>query len=558
MEYKTVDLPVPLRGLNQDENPNALADDDLIEAENVWFRGNTCGTRPGIETETAGEEYDAAIAGAPSMQAGVEYRWATDANRKHVVIAGGEVYTSDTTALGKGGATISSGGDYAWTFAEHRDTLYAAGGKAGDSIWKWVGTGNIAPVTFKSDKSVPPDGVAETDIDARYIFSKWNYGFICGMNGSTPDDDPMTVRHSALGNMDSWPIANTIGGSSAVGGFDSYGDNYTTGFGSFTDNKGDWLLVLTRRCIYSVIQTPDPLMPFYVDSVIQNGCVHQNAYVSLGTDSGEAIYLSQNGIHSIRQSQQHGDRSDQFLSWPIRKTFADLRRDRLSLACGAYWASEGIVAFLVTLGHAATAHNAILALDVRGVSEISAKTARWTIWKPAVSLNRIWTARCGSAYTLAPNREFLYGGTTDGRVVRFNPDSGSFTDCGTAFTSSIMTAHRSFGAQGVEKGLGDVWIHMQRGVGNSFSPVVMPVFDYGSRYGKPLPIRMEMSGSKFGSGKFGSARFSGKNSVQIKHAYGTGTGDSVAWKISTSGANEAFWLTSLSYQIAGQGEDRGD
>ena len=546
---------MPLRGLNEEENSNALGDSDLIEAENIWFRGDTAGTRPGIEDETASEDYGTAISSSPTIQSGYEYRYAIDSGRKHVVVAGGKVYYEDGAEVTKGaGVTISSGADYVWTFAEHKDVLYMAGGANSDTVTSWNGSGDLTKVTFQRDTNA--DGVADTDIDAKYIYQKWNYGWLCGMRGTQADNNPMVVRYSQLNNMDSWPDANTIGGSSAIGGFDSFGDNYTTGFGSWTDNKGDWLIVLTRKCLYSVVQSPDPLMPFYIDSVIQNGCVHQNAYVSLGTDSGEAIYMSENGIHSLRQSQQHGMRADKFLSWPIRNTFKELRRNRLKMACGTYWPDEGVVLFLVTHGHASSTHNLILCLDVRNREELSAETARWTIWRPSTAINRIWTARCGTAYTTAPNRTFVYAGTSSlGRVCRFNPDSGSYSDRGTAYTTRLHTASRNFKTPDVEKSLGDVWINLQRGTGSSFVPVLNPVWDYGARIGKVIPFTMTLSGAKFGSSLFGTGVWGVRNASQHKHLYAVGCGCSIGWRLQTTGINEPYLLTSLAYQLSGIGEE---
>lgn len=557
-DYKVVSLPVPFRGLNQDENPTALGDADLTEAENIWFRGNSCGTRPGIEDEQTGEEYESALTGTPgAIQGGHEFRYAIDASRKHVVIAGGAVYSSSGTTVTQGaGVTITSGANNVWTFAEHKDKLYFAGGANADTICSWDGSGNITKVTFQSDTNA--DGVADTDIDAKYVF-QWNgYGFLSGMNGTKADDNGMVVRYSGLNDMDSWPIGNTIGGSSAIGGFDAYGDNFTTGFGSYTDSKGDWLMVLTRKRIYAVIQTPDPLTPFYIASTIQNGCVHQDAYVSLGTDSGEAIYLSEHGIHSLRQSQQYGERADRFLSWPIRKLFASINRSRLKYSCGAYWADEGIVAFLVTLGTGST-HNAILALDVKGGQELNAGTARWTIWRPnsEVILNRIWTARSGSAYSTAPNREFLYAGTTASRVCRFNPAATSQSDRGAAFTTRFVTKHFDFGLPGVDKSIGDVWLNIQRGPGTTFSPTLKPVFDYGSRSGASLPFTLTSNGAKLDTFVLDVDYLGSDDSVQVKHLFGIGRGRSVAWSLETASANQAFWLTQLSYEVGGLGEDQG-
>lgn len=555
--YTAMRIPFPLRGLNEDENPSALKDADLVQAENIWFRGNGVGTRPGLEDEGASEDYENAISGTPPIQGMHDYRWAQDANRKLVVVAGTGIYSDDGSAI-TGTATVTSGATNYWTFAEHKDALYGAGGANGDTFWKWTGSGNVSAVTFQSDTNA--DGTADANIDCKYIHQWCNYGFAAGLNGSVPDDNPMVVRYSALNDMDTWPIGNTIGGSSAVGGLDSYGDNYVTGLADWTDNKGNWLLILTRKRLYSVVQTQDALQPFYVDSEVgQNGCVAQRAFVSLGTDSGEAIYMSEQGIHSLRQSQQHGERVDRFLSWPIRRTFAGLKRSRLKYTRGAYWPDEGLVSFLVTYGESATTHNLLLVLDVRGTEELNADTARWSIWRIGGStvLNEIAAVRAGSAYTTAPFRKFLYVGTTAGRISRFNP-AASYADRGSGFTSRVQTAHRNFGLPGVTKGLGDVTINVQRASGTAFNPTLRPIFDYGARAGSQIPVTMSVTGTGFGSTptsfKFGTSAFGASGYVQQKHLFGSGSGDSISWLFETSGANQAWWISELAYEVKTYGD----
>lgn len=554
--FQMVRIPFPLRGLNEDENPSSLKDADLVQAENVYFRGNGVGTRPGLEDEGASEDYENALAGTPAINGIHEFRYGVDANRKMVVTAGTNIYADDGTTV-TGTCTLTAGADNYRTFAEHKDALYSAGGANGDTFFKYTGTGNASAVTFQSDTNA--DGAADTSIDCKYVFQKWNYGFAAGMNGTLPDDNPMVVRYSALNDMDSWPVANTIGGTSAVGGLDAYGDNYITGLADWTDNKGDWLLILTRKRIYSVVQNANSLDPFYVDSEIQNGCVGQRAFVSLGTDSGEAIYMSEYGIHSLRQSQEHGLASDRFLSWPIRKTFAGLRRSRLKYTRAAYWPDEGLVVFLVTSGQSATAHNMMLILDVRGVESLTADTARWSVWRLGGStvLNEIVTARAGTAYTSAPLRYFVYGGTTAGRICRFNP-LAAYSDRGTGFTSRVQTAHRNMGLPGTTKGLGDVWIHLQRSSGTSFDPILRPIYNYGAQPGAQIPFTMTLGGATLGSTStsfiVGVSALSSAGTVQQKHLYGTGAGDSIGWLLETSGAGQAWWLTELAYQVRTFGE----
>ena len=280
-----------LRGLNEDETSEQLNPLDLTEALNTARYGSSYGTRPGIAYETttvATGNYTTTVA-AGLVQGGIEMGIRTNATDNWLisVVNGNVYYDSCSGALTKTGVTISTTGR--WTFAQYNGSLYGAGGANGDNIWSWAGgTGDaLANITFQSDTN--GDGVGDTSIDAKYILEKWNYLFLAGMNGSQADDNPMVVRYSALGDPTTWPVGNSIGGTSSIGGFDAYGGNTITGLAEFSAASREWVLVLTRKRIYSVVQLPDPETPFHVDDTIANGCVAQQAFVSLGVDSGDAI-----------------------------------------------------------------------------------------------------------------------------------------------------------------------------------------------------------------------------------------------------------------------------
>jgi hypothetical protein len=284
MPFQTYSLS-DFAGVNEDNSPDRLQDNELVTAENCCRNGSSFGTRPGCERETAATgNYSAALAGAAAVQGLVDYNIpftagiraaSTQLSAVLFAISNGNCFSDSGTVLTKGaGVNITAAGATPnfWTFAEHKNVLYMAGGADGDSVNQWTGAGNVTQVTFNNSAATP--------IDAKYIFQKWNYGFLGGMNGTTPDDNPMVVRYSPLGDMTTWPAGNTIGGTSTIGGFDSYGDNWVTGFADYTDNRGDWLLVLTRKALYGVQQQEIPMAPFRVgfEGIVANGCVSQRAY----------------------------------------------------------------------------------------------------------------------------------------------------------------------------------------------------------------------------------------------------------------------------------------
>jgi len=420
--------------------------------------------------------------------------------------------------------------------------LFAAGGADGDTVWSWDGVpaNSAALVTFTS--------TAPAQIDAKYIFEKWNYGFLGGMNGTSVEDNPMVVRHSAINDMTSWPTANTIGGTSAIGGLSAYGDEFITGFADYTDNRGDYLLVLTNKAIYPIVL--DATADFAVTSAVQNGCVSQRAFVSLGLDSGDAVYLSEYGVHSIRQSQAHGGAETRFLSWKIRNTFKTLNKARLKYAWGTYWRDEGYVLFAVTTG-SNTSHDLILALDVKDVEELSAENVRWSLWRPqSISVNALLAARDKTT----TNKQYVYLGTTNGNVCRFTRDT--YSDLGTAYPVQMRTKHNHFGVPGIQKGAGDVYVHAQPE--GTHQPTMRLVFDFGARTGAPKKIKLKTSGGVYGTSSYGTGTYANRNTTSVNKFYCTGQGETVAVDFQHQGANQPFRISLVILGIRGIGETQSD
>lgn len=544
MSTESARIPLaPTRGLNEDENPTVLEPGELSKAQNVWLRGSTPATRPGIEAEP--NDYSDPTTGGNAVHGLHEFRWNRDANRELIAVAGGEVFTDDTTTLTKTGVTISSGSTNKWTFAIHKDTLYAAGGSDGDSVWKYTGGGSaLSAVTFQDASS--------TDIDAKYVWQKWNYGFLAGMNGTRTDDNPMIVRYSALNDMDTWPAGNTIGGDSAIGGFPAHGDEFITGFADFIDNRGDWLLVLTNKRVHPILQREDPFSPFVIHpgGVVANGCVHQNAFVSLGVDSGDAVYLSSQGIHSLRQSQAHGTAADTYLSWKIRNTFRGINFARIDQAEGAYWKEEGLVLFAVPTG-SSTTNDTVLALDVKGVDDLTAETAKWFVWTPAdLAANVLRSARSGGS----EDRWHVYVGTNSGNVARFS--RSVFSDLGSAYTASWRTRHSDLNQPGVTKQVRTVYSFLQPG--GSYEPEMKLIYDYGASPGETHFLRMPVESPLYGSAIYGQSRYASENNT-IRYKQSTaGEGEVVALEFSHARADEEFRIARSILELDLAGDVLGD
>jgi len=544
---------VPTGGLNLDENPNAVRADELISALNVWYRGASIGTRPGAGYETEGSAFTAAVTGP--VQGGVEYRLGNDATRHLVVVSNGTLYDSNgSTTITKGaGVTVASGATRLWTFAVHNDVLYAAGGSGTDSPWYWAGSGNATLLSILNASAAA--------LSPTYIFAKWNRLFACqfrvtgtGAIATDITSNPMTPRYSALNQPTVWPTGNTFAGT-GVGGLPAYGDEYLTGFGEYTDNDGDFLMLLTNRHIYAVQEDPNnPLSPFYISrkGAISFGCVSQRAFVSLGLDSGDAIYLSEHGIHSLRQTQQFGASEDKMISWKIRPLFRTINRAAIQNAVGSYFREEGVVVFAVPTG-SDTFNSLILILDVKGQKEVTSESARWFTARiaPGTSSGKITTLFPARS---SAGRWYLYGGTQGGDVFRF--DDTSNEDFGSAYEASFQTPWADFGAPQQQKILGDLYCQLQpRG---DYAARVSVMADFGARTSGPYTVALPGTGNpEYGAAIYGDATYGTQQITNQKRIYATGFGTNFSIRVTRSAAAQPYYIAKLAGRVAPHGVSRG-
>lgn len=544
-------------GHNGDENPMALEPGELQDELNVYLRGETLGTRPGT---TYDELYTSSFAPGGAVQLIHECRDSFDTTRNVLVIANGKMYVvADNSGAviteindGTSPLTVTAGQNNFWTSAQHKSDVYMAGGASSDvDLMKWtIQDDGTAEGSINDPNSVTLTG---TSNHPKYIFQKWNRLWLNGFDGTAADDNPMIGRFSALNDGDTWPEENTIGGTSAVGGFSAYGEEFSTGWGQYTDNSGDWLLYLTNKRIYSVSQTGSILAPFAKTDEIGAGCVSQRAFVDLGIDHGDAIYVSDRGIHSLRQSQQHGNREDTFLSWKIRDLFDTVNRSRLKYAVGGYWRSKGMVIFALSTG-SNTSHDLILCLDLkrhaRGQEDLNARSARWFQWRLAGK----------NVNTLVPMRDsndepYLYVGTTAGDVIKF--DTAASADLSSAYSVKFRTKDDDMGAPGLTKTIGRCFVKMQPG--GSYAPTMTVHFDYGERSSTPIALAMPKTASTYGTGsQYGTATYAQANKTFRRVVRPVGSGETVGFEFMHATASEPFYLAGLTYEVAARGEDIGE
>ena len=553
---------IPKGGLNLDDNPNAVREDELITALNVWYRGASLGTRPGASRETEASTFTAALTGP--VQGGVEFRRGNDATRSLVIISNGVIYDSNSGATitksvaghPTGTVVVGSGAQRIWTFAVHNDVLYAAGGSGTDTPWYWTGSGDatLLPI-YDASGSAAGDLLFPT-----YIFAKWNRLYACGFRtaaGAISTDitsNPMTPRFSALNQPTVWPTGNTFAGT-GVGGLPAYGNEFLTGFGEYTDNDGDFLMLLTNRHIYAVQEDPNnALAPFYISrkGAISFGCVSQHAFVSLGLDSGDAIYMSEHGIHSLRQTQQFGATEDKMISWKIRSIFRTINRAQMRYAVGSYFREEGVVVFAVPTG-SDTFNSLLLILDVKGQSEVTSENARWFMARlaPDTTSKRVTTLFPARS---SAGKWYLYGGTVFGDVFRF--DDTSNDDFGDAYESTFQTPWADFGAPQRQKTLGDLYCQLQpRG---DYSARVSVHADYGARTSGPYTVELPGSGNNvYGGAVYGNATYGTSQATNQKRIYATGYGTNFSIQVTRSAAQQPYYVAKLAGRVAPHGVSRG-
>lgn len=573
------------KGLNEDENPSVLTEGELSNAINVAMLGGLLGTRPGLQRESSGEDYAATYThtktGDESVTLIYDFRQGTDFKGTRgssgdsilaTITLGkttndvAEVWTDDGTAIaiGAGGTVMTAGIDNVWVATTFKEYMFYAGGLNVQTTS--TDTFNyVDPLTPGVPTKVVIPHLAGTPTSGfpKYCTTKWGYVFANGINPIAGEIDnsynKMITRFQTIGTdpitAANWETGNSIGTGSQIGdlgGLADYGDEFTTGFGHYQDAEGDWLLILTNKKIASITRHPET-GDFVHDDDIANGCVHQRAFVSLGVDAGDAIYMSDRGIHSLRQSQQHSGREDSFLSWKIRRTFEGLSPDRLHLACGAYDSVEGWVLFAVSTA-SQTSHDKILCLDIKNSRDLTAENAIWYVW----TIPEEFRINCMTeALDHQGNRRIYVGTVADSdtaSVGRFTRDV--FTDFGTGYNTTWCTRYADQGSPSIEKLLGNMYV--DTAPPGNYSPTVKAKFDYGQRNDSPkaLPLPGNPAGV-WGTDSWNEFDWGSANQiVRQQKIYLQGRFHNVAFEFSHSSSNEPFYIAGFTQEMAPLADSR--
>lgn len=568
--WQRVTIP-RLLGLNLDENPDALAPGELVAADNACRRGNFVGTRPGVVALGTGEDYENAVDETNAIRGAIEFRQSYDENRALIVVAehttGSQIFYQDGAQLA-GTPTIAPSNDYIYSMTVHANRFYMAGGPPGKAQ---VQTEEM--VTWDGDSTVPSaatdlvitDKASASQLYPKFVLSWSNFLLINGLQQTAANrnnsNNPAVTRYATFGSDPtadaSWSDANTLGFNATRIGIGTYGENFATGFGTYTDNRGNFLMVLGSNQIASYRGDIQFGNDFVHTDTIDLGCVHERAFVNPGLDVGDAVFVSDKpAVHSLRQSQEHGDTEGSFLSWKIRTFMNGLNRSRIHHTCAAYAANLGMIVFAFsTATHTSEGHDVLMALDVRDKSTLNARDALWYgPWRLSgdITVNHMAYLRS------AANAYSLHLFTTAGRVLRFDESVHSdLTSSG--YGVLIETKPESYGDILSEKRVGDTQVVIASDVGGAYDITVRTIFDFGRKQSGPVMARSPLaSGSVIGATTLvGTATVGGGFGVATRKLYTAGKGQTVGYRFQHGGTNQPFYIGRIDTQVSGMGESSG-
>lgn len=575
MTYSISSIP-RLLGLNLNEDTESLQTGELVQAQNVGRFGNMVGTRPGVVALASGADYENALSVGSAIRGAHEYRQNFDQGRALIVIAENpgsgtfpaqKIYYEDDARLDDSTVpTITHAQDYIYTMATHANVLYGTGGPPGknqvvtEDLWSWDGdqtTPSAPSVITLTDKATG------ATLYPKFIKTWRNWLLVNGLQQSaanlTNSNNPSVTRYADFGTNPAtdvnWPDGNTVGFSAVRTGLDSYGENYSTGFGEYTDNRGDFLILLSNRQLAAVQGDTVFGNDFVVRDTIANGCVHQRAFVNLGLDFGDAIYVSERGIHSLRQSQEHGDNDHNFLSWKIRPLFNTLNKLRLHHACATFSTELGFVLFAFSSSAQTTeGHDLLMALDIQDPETLTARNALWYgPWRLGGGLlvNHLASIR------ETDEKYNIYLFTTDGQVLKFSDET--YADLTNGYTVELETKQESYGNLLQNKRFGDTSLSVMTPAVGGYNISMKTIIDYGRRTGSTVNVAVpSISGSVVGASTFvGTAVVGASSATATRKVYTSGRGPTLGYRFTHSGVNQPFFLGRIDQEVAVIGETAG-
>jgi hypothetical protein len=330
--------------------------------------------------------------------------------------------------------------------------------------------------------------------------------------------------------------------------------------GSHQSNQGDFLLLLTNKRIVSFVPNANVTSnanAFRLFDTVGTGCVAQNAFVNLGLDVGDAVYIGRDGIHSLAQSQEFGATVTEYLSWPIRKTWDALNHNRLKYASGTYWPNEGLVIFCVS-SSSSDVNDLALCLDIKNAGRLTPSSVRWYKWS-FTDPDSPFTPNIIRPIRGSDGKPYPYVGGTSGEVVRF--DRGYYSDLSTGMIDvEFRTRDEDFGMASREKHTGDTYVSFQ-GVGN-FKIKHTYIFDDGTIEGQTSFIEAPSQETSWctvfnpkdpsNGAEWDSSPLPewGGEDVTVRHRLaGIGSSPTIGHRFTHDGTNEPFWVGLINQEV---------
>src|SRR3990167_400012 len=425
-------------GVNEDDQPGALATNELRIARNIVYKGRALSSRAG-----SSRPQTVALNSGAAGTSVYNYTYTAGANQIILATFGNAIYSgakgATPTAI-TGTATVTAGQNTQVHWVTVNDTALGCNGT--DPPWVVDAAANAAVL----GGSPPSFGTMAT---------KWNYTFGAGHAAAT-----RTIRYSAMGSTISWPSANTV---SALLGDSSpaiEGRDYIWQL----SHLGDSLFVGLANSVGRVLYTGDSTTPFRYQQLSDFG-IEGQSYVPVGAGG---YFLSKRGVHFIQPSDVQLSYESSLISGQrLRATWDGLNKARIRYTYPTlYRTSVGnlLVIWPLSSGGATT-------IDMALVMDVTEGPGRerffwWTGWDA--------NALCTSLNSSSKAEELLFASSV-GYVWQGDTDT---SDNDVAYVVEAATRWEDFGAPSVKKLIRAIYVELKQS--GAFSLNIGVYFDYST------------------------------------------------------------------------------
>lgn len=432
-------------GVNEDDQAQALAINDLRIARNVYWKGHALSSRNGFARQQT-----TAINSAAAGNGIWELVRNQGSARDLIAVFGNKLYKNMKNATPTditGAVTITAGQNNLVTFTHFNDDALMCNGV--DVPWKWSGTGNAAVLGGS-----PP--IFNT------MLAKWNRVFGAGHAAA-----PRTISFSAMGDSGTWASTGTVAAVLGDASAAIEGRDFIWQLG----HLGDSMFVGLQNSIGQVLYTGDSTTPFLYNQLSDFGIEGAHVYVSYGP---MGYFLSRRGVHRIQPSDIGITYESSLISGRrLRATWDGLNKARIKYSYGTLYRTingNTLCLWPLTSG-SGTIHDTVLVMDVTD-GPGNERFAWWTGWDANAM------ASVANSSTLA---EELLKLTTTGFVDWC--DNGTIDNL-TAYTAEAATRWEDFGLPAQKKNFRDLYLEVKQS--GSFNLNIDVLYDYATTASQTL------------------------------------------------------------------------